>query len=190
MYFVGFLLGAVCGYTIVKPIPLMPVWIGVLAGGGTSLVMATGENKVGDLARMVDMKLLFIVGIIKNLEREVYLIRKFMTVASNVLALLVFWDKYFGIREKGEGGRGAKDGAKRQQSITPSSYITPPSCITNSLPLVASLIAVGAVTGVVGGFLSATYGKVSGDIEGEMEDNLSGVKEGVEGLAKVAESML
>ena len=79
----------------------------------------------------------------------VFLIRKFMTVASNLLALLVFWDKYFGIREK-----------------------------------------VGAVSGVIGNFMSGVYGKVSGDIEGEVETTVGGIKDGVEGLAKVAEAML
>ena len=148
MYLVGFLLGAVCGYSIVKPIPLMPVWIGVIAGGGGSLVLATGENKLGDLARMMDMKLLFVVGIVKNLEREVFLIRKLMTVTSNVLALLVFWDKYFGIREK-----------------------------------------VGAVTGFLGNIVGGAYGKVSGDIEGEVETAVGGIKEGMEGLAKVADML-
>ena len=148
MYLIGFLLGAVCGYTIVKPIPLMPVWIGVIAGGSGSLVLATGENKLGDLARMMDMKLLFVVGIVKNLEREVFLIRKLMTVTSNVLALLVFWDKYFGIREK-----------------------------------------VGAVTGFVGNIFAGAYGKVSGDIEGEVETAVGGIKEGMEGLAKVVEML-
>ena len=90
------LVGCVCGGNL----PLLPTWLGALAGAGVLATAATLPNARGDLVRTMGMRVVAMAGVVVNINRELQLLRKMGTVSGLVLDKILILDRQHRIKDR------------------------------------------------------------------------------------------
>lgn len=88
--------GSACGGNL----PLIPAWIGALAGAGSFAFWTTARNAQGDLARTIGMRVVSLAQEILQINYELELLSKFGVVSGKVLDKLLILDRKHRIKDR------------------------------------------------------------------------------------------
>ncbi|CAM9457811.1 unnamed protein product [Chrysoparadoxa australica] len=101
-------IGLFIGYIIAQiPVVFLPTFLVALVSGGFFAYIATLKTPQGDLSRVFGMRTVAYLGLIKALDKDVMVSRKFLEVCSICVSTALFWDRKFKIKEKLFAGLGA-----------------------------------------------------------------------------------
>jgi hypothetical protein len=88
--------GATCGGSL----PLLPTWMGALAGAGTLGIATTLENARGDLARVMGARVVALMSAMLTINSELQVLTKLGVVSGKVFNKLLILDRKHNVRNR------------------------------------------------------------------------------------------
>jgi hypothetical protein len=93
-------MGAFIGYTISKFVPLLPTALMAIAAAGGLAWLGNLDIRVGDLARVMAMRLVALLGLAAEIDSEVRVTTNLARVFRVCLRGALFWDRKFQLTDK------------------------------------------------------------------------------------------
>ena len=91
---------AFCGSACGGNVPLLPTWMGALAGAGTFVLACQARNARGDLARSMGMRVVSLGQEMVEMNRELGLLVKLGRVSARILDKLMVLDRKHNVRDR------------------------------------------------------------------------------------------
>jgi len=88
--------GSTCGGNL----PMIPTWIGSLAGAGSFLLVTTAGTAQGDLARTMGMRIVALIEEVLDINAELRVVQKLGTVSGKILDKILILDRKHRIKDR------------------------------------------------------------------------------------------